>query len=640
MKPVLHFQHFALGGVLLLAAVSSNALTLGRARGAALLGQPFQIVVPVQLAADEDGSGLCFEADVFYGDLRQEATRVSVTPDLNASGQPTSLRIQSRMPVDEPVVSVYVRSGCGVATARRYVLLADLVSEPGPPLNPVAPLLPNARTPASVASLVEATSSSTKATVEATTSRAAVTPAGAVSAGPSKKRMPVAAAPAPLQSPTRPRSKLKLVPLDISQEWAPTLQSTSELSALPGDDGAKRLAAAALWKTLNLTPEEVMRDAARLQSLDQSLGKLSEQTAQTQHQLQVLVGRLEKSESEKYANSLVYALVVAFLAMAGGMFWLWRKLVRVGEAPWWGGHANSRDSTAQDAPSEQPSIPTSPLPVANLEVTSPNVQYRSPPALDVDIELHVEAVPPQPKPLPVPQVATARSPSRMKGGRDFQNSMASTLRSINTQDMFDVRQQAEFFMTLGRYDEAISLLEQNIAEHSEPNPLVYLDLLKALHALSRKEAFDQYRDAFNGVFTGQVPPYALFNQAGRGLESYPDLCAHIASLWPSRAALGFIEKSLVRSPDAPAEVGYELEAFRELVLLHGLVTSLSGDATSAAMPLGRVNPEPLEMGAHESASSLLAVDLDLSEAVSTTGNLIEFDASGLSSLTPPIKPRG
>jgi hypothetical protein len=87
-------------------------------------------------------------------------------------------------------------------------------------------------------------------------------------------------------------------------------------------------------------------------------------------------------------------------------------------------------------------------------------------------------------------------------------------------------------------------------------------------------------------------------------------------------------------------VGYELEAFRELVLLHGLVTSLSGDAASAAMPLGRVNPEPLEMGAHESASRLLAVDLDLSEAVSTTGNLIEFDASGLSSLTPPIKPRG
>jgi tetratricopeptide (TPR) repeat protein len=218
--------------------------------------------------------------------------------------------------------------------------------------------------------------------------------------------------------------------------------------------------------------------------------------------------------------------------------------------------------------------------------------------------------------------------------------MASTLRSINTQDMFDVRQQAEFFMTLGRYDEAISLLEQNIAEHSEPNPLVYLDLLKALHTLSRKESFDQYRDVFNGIFTGQVPPYALFNQAGRGLEAYPDLCAHIASVWPSKAALGFIEKSLVRSHDAPAQLGYELEAFRELVLLHGLVTSLSGETNSGAMPLGRIKPESQEMGAHASASIPLAVDLDLSEPVSLSGNLIDFDASGLSSLTPPIKPRG
>ncbi|TAH11895.1 MAG: hypothetical protein EAZ11_08130 [Curvibacter sp.] len=648
MKPVLHFQQFALGGVLLFAAMGSSALTLGRARGAALLGQPFQIMVPVQLAPDEDGSGLCFGADVFYGDLRQEASRVSVTPDRNGSGQPTVLRIQSRMPVDEPVVSVYVRSGCGVSTSRRYVLLADLASELSPPLNTVAPLIPNGRTPAAASTGAETAESTTKARVEEAANRAAsmavdakvgLPPVATVSAAPSTKRLPVAAAQAPLQSPRNNRPKLKLVPLDVSQEWSPLLQSSSELSALPGDDGEKRLAAAALWKTLNLTPEEALRDAARLQSLDQSIGKLSEQTAQTQRQMQALVSRLEKSESEKYANSLVYLLVALLLAMAGGMLWFWRKIVRVGEAPWWGGHANVRDSTAQDAPSEQAFIPTSPLPVASLEVPSRKELEKSLPLADVDIDLNLEAVSPASMSQPVPQVTTERSPSRMKGVRDFQNSMASSLRSINTQDMFDVRQQAEFFMTLGRYDEAISLLEQNIAEHSEPNPLVYLDLLKALHTLSRKEAFDHYRDVFNGIFTGQVPPYTQFNQAGRGLEAYPDLCAHIASVWPSKAALGFIERSLVRGHDAPPQRGYELEAFRELVLLHGLVSSLAGDGTSAAMPLERVKKESQEVDAHTSTSNPPAVDLDLSEPVSLSGNLIEFDASGLSSLTPPLKPR-
>lgn len=119
--------------MLLCSAMESSALTLGRARGAALLGQPFQITVPVQLAVDEDGSGICFEADVFYGDNKQEGSRVSVTPELSASGQPTAVRIQARQPVDEPVVSVYLRSGCGVSTSRRYVLLADLVSEVTPP---------------------------------------------------------------------------------------------------------------------------------------------------------------------------------------------------------------------------------------------------------------------------------------------------------------------------------------------------------------------------------------------------------------------------------------------------------------------------------------------------------------------------
>lgn len=660
MKPVLPFQHCALGVVLLCAAMGSSALTLGRARGAALLGQPFQITVPVQLAPDEDGSGLCFEADVFYGDVRQESTRVSVKPELNAAGQPTAVRIQARMPVDEPVVSVYLRSACGASTSRRYVLLADLVSEPGSPAPLVAPTLP-ARAP----SVAPAAAPEPGMASAAAASGAATPPAAPVAAvrppapAPAARTSPARAeAPVASKAPGSSRPRLKLAPLDLSQEWEPALKSSSELMAPGVEDLEKRLAAAALWKSLNLSPEEVLQDANRLQGLEQSVGKLTEQTAQTQRQMQTLLVRLEKSEAEKYANPLVYALVAALMALAGGMLWFWRTLRYAGDAPWWSGQGESpvtpagRDTTAQDSTSMQPSVQRVPHAVADSVPPPPRAPLARPaaPLTDVDIDLHLDDLDPLPKSVVASPIIAERTSARMMGVRDFQQSMSGSLRAINTQEVLDARQQAEFFMTLGRYDEAISLLERSIADHAESNPLVYLDLLKALHTLSRKQAFDRYRDTFNTLFTGQVPPYAQFNQAGRGLEAYPELCDHLASVWPSKAALEFIEKCLVRDRDAGTDVNFDLEAFRELLLLHALVTRLSGETTSAAMPFSTARsaqaaasdtgPVPVEAALPGQAAPAADIDLDLSESAPSPDNLIEFDASGLSSLTQPLKSRG
>lgn len=645
MKPVFQLKHCALGALLLCAALGSSALTLGRARGAALLGQPFQITVPVQLAADEDGSGLCFEADVFYGDARQESTRVSVTPERNAAGQPTALRIQARMPVDEPVVSVYVRSACGVSTSRRYVLLADLASEVNPPVVATAPAQvarqPAAALPGGTPANVAPVAAGIGTAAPAVAASAKSVPAPAV---PAKKTLSRAES-LGNKAPTSSRPRLKLAPLDLSQDWEPALKSSSELIAPPVEDLQKRLAAAALWKTLNLTPEEVLHDAARLQGLEQSVGKLGEQTAQNQRQMQALLARLEKSESEKYANPLVYVLAAVLLALVGGMLWFWRKLRNGGDTPWWTGQDESRlapverDTTAQDASVALPSV----VPVATKPQPTQAVARKVAPLTDADIDLHLDDLSP---PAPVAAAAVAAPSSRMMGLRDFPNSMSGSLRSINTQEVLDVRQQAEFFMTLGQYDDAIALLEHNIADHAESNPLVYLDLLKALHTLSRKEAFDRYRDEFNALFTGQVPPYTQFNQPGQGLDAYPELCAHIASVWPSKAALEFIEKCLVRTRDAAAEVRFDLEAFRELLLLHALVTRLSGETTSGVAPFSAAKAaEPLTVPSADTgpapvdaALPAMDIDLDLSESVPAADNLIEFDASGLS-ITPPLTPR-
>jgi pilus assembly protein FimV len=671
MKLPFPFKPCALAALMLCAVTSSSALTLGRARGAALLGQPFEMQVPVVLAADEDGSGLCFSADVYYGESHQEAFKVAVKTELNTTGQPTQLRISAKTPIDEPVVTVYVRAACGTTTSRRYVLLADLATN----LAPVTPnlasapalRLPSADTaPRPAVAAPTATADATPANTANTAKPDARAVAPAPAAAPARKARsapPVVDAPQAAPARGTRKSRLKLAPLDLSQDWEPALKSSPELLAPPIEDAERRLAAAAVWKTLNLTPEEVLHDATRLQDLERNVTKLSELATQNQRQTQQLIARLESSEAQRYANPLVYALAAALGVLVAALIWMWRRLRQVSDAPWWNAQYPTDELAAHDTRAADSASGTSKGGEA-LELPSvvvpPTPEPKSPPAaplrldrVDLDLNLDDLASPPAAS-LTAPRAPTVSTATERRATpRDFSGSMSAPLRAINTQEVLDIRQQAEFFMTLGQYDDAISLLEAHIAENPRSNPLVYLDLLKALHTLSRKVTFDHYRNAFNSVFTGQVPVYTQFNQSGAGLEAYPELCDRIASLWPKPAAIDFIETYLVRDPAGVIDLRLDLEAFRDLLLLHAIAGRLGAEHPSGVMPFSAAKnvdllaaTAPVDTGTvpvdavlppTADANPGDGIDLDLSDASDLAetpapppGNLIDFDASGLS----------
>ncbi|RZJ20245.1 MAG: hypothetical protein EOO54_13670, partial [Haliea sp.] len=120
-----------------LLATNAMALTLGQPRGSLLIGRPLDVAIALTLdAADADGA--CSSAEVFYGD-----TRVLTNPDVRwlpgPGGRTGTLRITSTALVDEPVVTLNLRVGCGSNVAsRRYVLLPDL---PRPEPTPATPAL-------------------------------------------------------------------------------------------------------------------------------------------------------------------------------------------------------------------------------------------------------------------------------------------------------------------------------------------------------------------------------------------------------------------------------------------------------------------------------------------------------------------
>ena len=578
-----------LGGALFWAAGTCDALTLGKARGAVLLGQPLSLTVMLQYEAGEASGDWCFDADVYYGDVRQEGSRVSATPLRSETGVLNGVRVIAAAPIDEPVVTVYLRSVCGTKTSRKYVLLSDLVSELVPVSSDIAPRPVLSTSVQNVQPSPGLFSRTEK--VEATKSKplkAAIRSPKSESAK-SAFQIPISSAQIVAQGP-----RLKISILDLLDIKNPDLRLSNELKAIPSGNSQAREDAKTLWRSLNTSQGDVLRDDAQQRAISANLQSLKELSVKNQMELQELAQRLTKAESDKLSNPLVIVLVSLLIAMVLAGIAIFAKLRAANgkNKPWWSGNAADDDDDDDTNHSQiainQANMDSGSVDAAHFGGTALTSKSVAPgssviphshhASLDLDLDLS--------SPLPLGAAAqssllasrqTVPTPFHQ---RDFSHSLNATLHAINTQEMLDVRQQADFFMTLGQHEEAISLLETSISESDESNPLVYLDLLKVLHTLSRKPEFDQYRNEFNSIFTGWAPQYAVFGQPGNSLDVYPQICTEISQIWGSESALEFLEQCMIRSPEDASEHYFDLDAFRDLLLLHAIAGRIRRQSSS------------------------------------------------------------
>ena len=159
--------------------------------------------------------------------------------------------------------------------------------------------------------------------------------------------------------------------------------------------------------------------------------------------------------------------------------------------------------------------------------------------------------------------------------------MSGTLLAVSIQEFVDVRQQAEFFVALGEYENAIELLTRCVQAEGESSPLVYLDLFKLFHMLKRKAEYQKLREQFSESFSTQVPEFDEFGNEGHGLEFYADAMARITQAWPSAKVVDIIEDYLLASPYADPTHTFDLCAFRDLLTLHTLAKNLAKSAVGS-----------------------------------------------------------
>lgn len=542
---------------------ASEALTLGRVRGAALVGQPLDLVVPVQVEAAEADASLCFEADVFHADTRQDGSRVRVLTETVTPGQAVNVRIMSSTPVDEPVVTVYLRTGCGQKTTRRYVLLADLPSEIAIPL--VAPVLARTTPVPSAQAEVDRPRLASDPAMPRTSAASPVAPKlraprPVVAAKPTvaKEMLAPARAPVPVE---------EVKPIKVAAQSRLTLDPLEFYS-----DRVANLAPAGG----NAATANALSDLRRNQTLEAEVKALMAAAAKNEASLVDLKARLQIAESESLPREWMYGLFALVLASVAALAWLWNRQRHIPTGAWWSGSIPAQESVQplvlHDAePAAEPALSRA---VAEAPVS--DFPASMAPTTGIDLNLidmsdsnfaHLmqskadQVVAPLKAPIPVlmPELDALSDPVPVNRGHNF-----------NAHAVQDIRQQAEFFLSLGQTDHAVKLLEQQLNESPDANPHIYLDLLTICHSLGLKIEFRQYRQEFNLLFNGKASEFVQFKDEGRGLEDYPDTLGQITAFWPTPQIIEVIEAFVFRSPGLSLDHSFDLAAFRDLLLLHAV----------------------------------------------------------------------
>lgn len=524
----------------------------------------------------------CLKADVIVGERNVVPARVR--HQQTAPGK-YLLRVQTLVPLSEPVLAVQLEAGCSWRLSRRFVVLADPQQE--------LRFVPPAAGPSAGAAGGAA----------ATTAPARPRPAP----GGSLRMEPVEAAGA------QSAPAAGVANAGLSQKELDLVEQA--LAAVVEAGNAVRSAQAAASEA-----------SSRALGLERTVQQLRAE-AQAQQQAQAALNeRLAQSELR---SNWVWPLAAGVLAIGGLAAWLaWqlaalRKLQNqagtgqgeagnavAGAASRLPGAAATQGEAESGASLSPPSQPhsepavrsTAPAPFAVSTLSpastlggsrgrdgeSTSSLFGDSPGLGADTQPALLAAAPRQGGTPERAQVFARStPSAFDSlpaqrtrplaaapslGQLLAAAPGAAARDISIEELIDLEQQAEFFIVLGQEDAAVDLLVENIRSSGGASPLPYLKLLEIHRRRGEREAYERTRTRFNQRFNAYAAEWSEDPQQGRSLQEYPEVLPALVAAWPKPLdAMAELEALLFRRMQGQV---FDLPAYRELLFLYAMARDL------------------------------------------------------------------
>jgi pilus assembly protein FimV len=636
------------------------ALEIVSAKGAAVLGRPLDIRVTIKLDRTEEDP--CLDTQVYFAEARPAVLTQWALPADSSTGV---LRVNTTQVVDEPIVTLYVNVGCNQRLSRKFIFFAEMEPQPGASSSvgqvlaavSAVPKVTSASAPPVV--IVQSASNEGKLSNKSKANDSSKRPAQAKADGASqtsisnrsglkselalgieKKSEAKGKKLRDAKLSGAAKSRLKLEPLELSAQAG--LKSSMELSVQAQETDAKtRAAAAALWRAINSSPEELLRDNERMRVLEGQLGQMQSKLLAQQESLSRVQADMERQQS--YVYSLLSILVV--IALGGGFLWTRsRKTASIDHRPWWKerkqawlaesgpfgaktkadakkvkaddpkdeaddpapsvtaffkqapaqlhlqktNQAKAADKTQQTWPgnkskdaASKPSRPKDDLDDSvdfkrTIKQAVPEAASKTDPQEDQEGTSLVTFPPEQDEPQNTDSLEKKKAKAEQDAHSAFESFFGVELtgKNYDVQELFDVQEQSEFFITVGQHDQAIEILRNHIDANPEGSPLAYLDLFALFHNLGKRQEYEELAGRFVSHFNARIPSFDEYGtEKRRHLEHYIAAMTRIQLLWPTEKTLNVIAESIFRKPETP-ESAFSLEAYQDLLLLYGILKEI------------------------------------------------------------------
>ena len=673
---------------------SASALSLGEAHGRVLLGKPLDLVFDIHTDPGTELNLACVRASVQAGETFIDNSRLRITALPVLAGRAPSVRVLSSAVVMEPILSLRLSVGCLGTVVRNYDFFADvpaalvaskrpLVIAPAAAAEPFAPEKAQAAEPSAQVVQTSKTAQPAKLPKQSKPPQSPQPPKSPKSPTPPKQQLEIgsaqAAAPLGERAPAAlHKSRLTVEPLGdwLAQSTLAPLRLSPQLQQEPSEKSSQqRTQAAALWQLLNISAQDVQQTQLRLQQLQAEIDAARASSATMQTTVSALQKRVDTLDVQRFPVALLYSLLALLVLICAALAWLWQRMrsykpVQRFDSDW--SHSEAlRDKERASAASIDSESLTAPAP---LPAAAPAPTAAAQPATaPLSLAKSAALVPPD-APMPVPADAAVAAQQQATHA-ELAPATVGAVRMLHPEELFDLQQQAEFFISVGEHEQAIEVMKQHIEENRTASPLMYLELLLLYRSLSRRTDFSDLRAQFQQHFNALVPEFSAFQGGGRRtLLDYPDVAASIEAVWSDSAVLALLESYIFCQHNGQKTVvePFELPAYDDLLLLYAIASTIPAETRGAPPPRQRTMPhtvaepaqspplEPLNLPEQDllSPAALPALDevdfdlapfldaallaplpvaqseaslaLEAAQAAPALGNLIEYDAHQLS----------
>lgn len=566
--------------VLLTVHAEVLALSLGPVQGRAWLGNRLAVQVPVYLHPDEINQDLCVQVLSNYMGEESQALTLDYELVNSQQAQTKMVLLKSRQLVQDFVVHFGVSVGCASVIRRQYTLLID-PPPVGQPAETTAPTTSAAvaraataatttnaatptQTPASSSenkpqapkprpdSLAKKSDRNTRNTQEGPQPNAPSRPHTAIEAGHDNK--PLTALPA--SSPAVSSTVIAASDLNLNEiEFLPPLKMDSTPPSFEGGNEAQREEFRQLWSAIQTPLEVQASNNKELLKLNTTLIQKEEKIKSIENQNQQLQ-TIANEDSKWYSQaSLIISIILLLLSWALFIIFLmktpyWHRIKKLFNRKKQKNTSSLETQFPSDAGLHSSEEVRSQNSLMNFDSIFPEDELEK-------FRKNKENL--DSKPLP------------------FSNStLNEATRAVATEELFDLQQQVEFFISLGQAHQAVEVLKAYISENEERSPLAYLDLLKLQYDLGLQEDYEHTRREFNAKFNAGTPSFEHYSYSRRSLERYPLALSRIQALWPGPSVLALLERTIFKQEmeDEQAAI-FDLEAYRELLLLYGIARELN-----------------------------------------------------------------